>query len=196
MKRDTPVVRYDPVLVRSVNLPKRTEARLLDEGLPLVDPAHAVLGVRFQSFPDMGLIQAGEQKLLPIGYEWEPETAVLGLAEHSGHVYSFHPASGQAGFVNTDIRRFLLFLSCIRSFTASQSEGDTATHMTLEEARERLAAFRRGEVVPKPPKRQAFNRKAELARMRARFEEEDASSLAEENHWWNCVLEQLEDGLL
>lgn len=193
MKR---VVVYDPDLVRSVNLPEKVEACLLKEGLPLIDAADAVLGVRFQSFADMGLLHAGERKLLPIGYEWEPESAILGLAQGSGHLYSFNPASGQSGFVNSDIRLFLLFLSCVQSFIATHSEGDQVTIWTAEEMSERLAAFRRGEIVPKRQKRPAFDRKAELTRMRALFEEKDAASLADENHWWSCVLEQLEDGLL
>lgn len=190
------VVVYDPDLVRSVNLPEKVEAFLLKEGLPFIDPADTVLGVRFQSFADMGLLHAGERKLLPIGYEWEPESAILGLAQDSGHLCSFHPTSGQLGFVNSDIRLFLLFLSCVRSFIACHSEGDQATIWTAEEMSERLAAFRRGEIVPQRPKRPAFDRKAELARMRALFEEKDAASLADEDHWWSCVLEQLEDGLL
>lgn len=193
MKR---VVVYDPDLVRSVNLPEKVEAFLLKEGLPLIEPADAVLGVRFQSFADMGLLHTSERKLLPIGYEWEPESAILGLAQGSGHLYSFHPTSGQSGFVNSDIRLFLLFLSCVRSFTASHSEGDQATIWTAEQMRERLAAFRRGEIVPQHPKRPAFDRKTELTRMRALFEEKDAASLANENQWWSLVLEQLEDGLL
>ncbi|MFE4570576.1 SUKH-4 family immunity protein [Paenibacillus chitinolyticus] len=194
MKR---AVVYDPDLVRSVNLPEKIEAFLLKEGLPLIEPADAaVLGVRFQSFTDMGLLYDGEHKLLPIGYEWEPESSILGLAQGSGHLYSFHPASGQTGFVNSDIHLFLLFLSCVRSFIASHSEGDQPTIWTAEEMRERLAAFQRGEIVPKRPNRPVFDRKAELTRMRAMFEEKDAASLADENHWWSCVLEQLEDGLL
>lgn len=193
MKR---VVVYDPDLVRSVNLPEKVESLLLMEGLPHIEPADAVLGVRFQSFTDIGLLYAGECKLLPIGYEWEPESAILGLAQGSGHLCCFHPASGQAGFVNSDIRLFLLFLSYVRSFIASHSEADQVTIWTAEEMHERLAAFRRGEIVPQRPKRPAFDRKAELTRLRALFEEKDAASLADENHWWSCVLEQLEDGLL
>lgn len=190
------VVVYDPDLVRSVNLPAEVEAYMLKEGLPFIEPADTVLGVRFQSFADMGLLHLGERKLLPIGYEWEPESAILGLAQGSGHLCSFHPASGQSGFVNSDIRLFLLFLSRVRTFIASHSQGDQATIWTAEEMSERLAAFRRGEIVPQRPKRPAFDRKAELARMRALFEEKDAASLADENYWWSCVLEQLEDGLL
>lgn len=190
------VVEYDPDLVRSVNLPEKVEAYLLKEGLPFIEPADTVLGVRFQSFADRGLLQAGERKLLPIGYEWEPESAILGLAQGSGHLYSFQPASGESGFVNSDIRLFLMFLSSVRSFIASHSEDDQATIWTAEEMSERLAAFRRGEFVPQRPKRPVFDRKAELARMRALFEEKDAASLADENQWWSCVLEQLEDGLL
>lgn len=193
MKR---VVVYDPDLVRSVNLPEEVEVYLIKEGLPLIEPADAVLGVHFQSFADMGLLHLGESKLLPIGYEWEPESAILGLAQGSGHLCYFHPASGQSGFVNSDVRLFLLFLSCVRSFIASHSEGDQVTIWTAEEMRERLAAFRRGEIAPQRPKRPVFDRKTELTRMRAFFEEKDAASLADENHWWSCVLEQLEDGLL
>lgn len=193
MKR---VVVYDPDLVRSAILPEKAEACLLKEGLPLIEAADAVLGVRFQSFADMGLLYAGERKLLPIGYVWEPESAILGLAQGSGHLYSFDPASGQSGFVNSDIRLFLLFLSCVQSFIATHSEGDQVTIWTAEEMSERLAAFRRGEIVPKRQKRSAFDRKAELTRIRALFEKKDAASLADENHWWSCVLEQLEDGLL
>lgn len=193
MKR---VVVYDPDLVRSVNLSEKVEACLLKEGLPFIEPTDAVLGVRFQSFADMGLLDDGERKLLPIGYVWEPESAILGLAQGSGYLCSLDPVSGQSVFVNTDIRLFLLFLSCVRSFTASYSEGDQVTIWTAEEMRERLAAFRRGEIVRQRPKRPAFDRKAELTRMRALFEEKDAASLTDENHWWSCVLEQLEDGLL
>ncbi|GKS12829.1 hypothetical protein YDYSY3_38290 [Paenibacillus chitinolyticus] len=65
---------YDPDLVRYANLPKKLEAFLLKKGLPLIESADAVLGVHFQSFVDMGLLYAGERKLLPIGYEWEPES--------------------------------------------------------------------------------------------------------------------------
>ncbi|SEG45353.1 hypothetical protein SAMN02799616_03038 [Paenibacillus sp. UNC499MF] len=61
---------YDPDLVRSANLPEKLEAFLIKEGLPLIEPTDAVLGIRFQSFADMGLVYDGEGKLLPIGYEW------------------------------------------------------------------------------------------------------------------------------
>ncbi|EPD81299.1 MULTISPECIES: SUKH-4 family immunity protein [unclassified Paenibacillus] len=187
---------YDPDLVRSANLSEKLEVYLLKEGLPLIDPADAVLGVRFQSFTDMGLLYDGERKLLPIGYEWEPESSILGLAKGSGHLYTYHPASGQTGFVNSDICLFMSFLSCVRSFIVSRSESDQATIWTAEEMRERLAAFQRGEILAKRPNRPVFDHKAELTRMRANFEEKDAPSLAGENYWWSCVLEQLEDGLL
>jgi len=196
VKREVRVVHYDPGLVKSAHFPEGTEAFLLQNGLPLFEPDDAVLGVYFQAFAGQGLIQAGEQQLLPIGYEWDSETAILGLGTETGHVYSFHPESGQLGFVNSDIQLFLSFLSCIRSFVSSQSEGEQAKLMTFEEAQERLAAFRRGEVVPKPQQRQAFDRQAELARIRTRFLEQDARSLANENLWWSHVLEQFEDGLL
>lgn len=196
MNREVRVVHYDPLLVKSAHFSGDTEVFLLQNGLPLLEPDEAVLGVCFQSFAGQGLIQAGEQQLLPIGYEWDSETAILGLATGTGHVYSFHPATGQLGFINSDIQLFLAFLSCIHSFVSSQSEDEQATLMTFEEAQERLAAFRRGEVVPKPRKRQPFDREAELARIRARFQKQDARSFADENDWWSCVLEQLEDGVL
>ncbi|WP_181024433.1 SUKH-4 family immunity protein [Paenibacillus sp. UNC499MF] len=122
--------------------------------------------------------------------------SILVLAQGSGHLRSFHSASGQTGFVNSDIHLFLLFLSCVRSFIASHSEDDQPTIWTAEEMRERLAAFQRGEIVSQRPNRPIFDRKAELTRMRAMFEEKDAASLADEDHWWSRVLEQLEDGLL
>ena len=189
-------IKYDGGLVRSANLPEHTEEQLLQKGLPFISSEDAVLGVRFQSFTNTGLIQAGDRKLLPIGYEWSPEDAILGLAAGSGHLYSFHPSSGQCGFVNSDIRHFLSFLSSIRSFTAGQSQEDTMTIMSSAEAHERLAAFRRGEIIPKQPKQQGLDRTAELSRLRALLEEKDPLSLADEDHWWSCVLEQLEDGLL
>ena len=57
MKR---VVVYDPDLVRSVNLPEEVAAYLLKEGLPFIEPADTVMGVRFQSFADLGLLHVGE----------------------------------------------------------------------------------------------------------------------------------------
>lgn len=196
MNREVRVVQYDPGLVKLAHFPEGTEAFLLQNGLPLFESEEAVLGVYFQAFAGQGLIQAGEQQLLPIGYEWDSETAILGLATKTGHVYSFTPESGQLGFVNSDIQLFLSFLFCIRSFVSSQSESEQPTLMTFEEAQERLAAFRRGEVVPQPQKRQPFDREAELARIRTRFLEQDARSLANDNLWWSHVLEQFEDGLL
>ncbi|MWV42701.1 hypothetical protein GRF59_03590 [Paenibacillus sp. HJL G12] len=198
MKRNLSTVQYDPELVMQASFPAETEIYLLQNGLPSIDAGEAVLGICFTSFEHIGFIQEGAYELLPIGYEWDPCSAILGIAKNSGHVYSYQPNTKTIGFMNSNIQLFLSFLSSTRSFISSNTGGEpeTMTLMTQSEAAERLAAFHRGEIVPQSRPQRRGNREADLKMLRETFIQRDPNSLADDNMWWSCVLEQLEVGLL
>lgn len=192
-------VRYDPMLVEKANLTEETQGLLLHSGLPqLTLDGEDVLGIRFNPLPDKGLMRTSDdlKTLLPIGYEWDEQTVILGLEAGTGILYRVDVQSGEYAVMNSSIHLFLAFLSRYTAIVEEHSKAYEPTVMTLEQAEAKLEAFRRGEIKPRSTQKEQSGKDEAVKQLRLFYTEKDPVSLLDEETWWSVVLEQLEDELL
>ncbi|MEO2209895.1 SUKH-4 family immunity protein [Paenibacillus amylolyticus] len=193
------LIRYDPLLIEKANLSGETQELLLYSGLPqftLND--EDVLGIRFNPLPDMGLMSTSDdlKTLLPIGYEWDEQTAILGLESRTGIMYRVDVPTGEYAVMNSSIHLFLTYLSRYKEIVQEHSQANEPTVMTLEQVQAKLEAFRRGEIKPHLQKKEQSGREEAVKQLRLFYTEKDPVSMLDEETWWSVVLEQLEDELL
>lgn len=172
---------------------------LLEErGLPLFSKDDAVLGVVFQTSDVARVIEASKRRFLDVGcVVWDPGRLRIGVELESEAVYALDLAvDAEPGFINTGLPTLLGFLAGFQEFFERARQGDAVSVMTQEQARERLAALRRGEVRPTATPRTPFDRAAELSKMKIDFERKDPPAFFDEESWWNRIFEQAEDGLI
>ena len=199
MDNTSQMVRYDPLLVEKAKLPEETQKLLIHSGLPqLTLDDEDVLGVRFNPLPDMGLKSTSDdlKTMLPIGYEWDEETAILGLESGTGILYRVDAQSGEYDVINSSIHLFLAFLSRYTAIVQQHSKAYEPTVMTREQAEAKLEAFRRGEIKPRSQQSDQSGRDEAVKQLRLFYTEKDPVSLLDEETWWSVVLEQLEDEML
>lgn len=199
----TPMQRivYNGAHVEAAQLPAEISQLLVEQGID--QPCYegdVVLGVRFESITDKGLVALGEERvitLLPIGYIWKD--SIVGLKSSTGEVYSYDVLTGDYGIINSSLPLFLNFLHQYAEFTQQFSSKGEPVIMTAEEMKKRLEAFQRGELKPKASKNKQpspAERQQALKKLRTSFTHEDPISVADEHAWWSVILEQLEDDLL
>ncbi|WP_161556965.1 SUKH-4 family immunity protein [Paenibacillus amylolyticus] len=192
-------IRYDPLLVEKANLSEETQELLLHSGLsqPTLD-GEDVLGIRFNSLPDMGLMRTSDdlKMLLPIGYEWDEQTAILGVEAGTGILYRVDVQTEEYDVMNSSLHLFLAFLSRYTAIVQEYSKAYEPTVMTLEQAQAKLEAFRRGEIKPRLTQSEQSGRDDAVKLLRLFYTEQDPVSMIDEETWWSVVLEQLEDELL
>lgn len=192
-------VRYDPLLVEKANLSEETQELLLHSGLPqLTLDGEDVLGIKFISTPDMGLVRTSDdfKTLLPIGYEWDAKTAILGLEAGTGILYRVDVQTKEYDVMNSSLHLFLAFLSRYKAIVEEHSKTYEPSVMTLEQAQAKLEAFRRGEIKPRLQQNEQSGRGEAVKQLRLFYTEKDPVSLLDEETWWSVVLEQLEDEML
>lgn len=164
------------------------------QGLPSMPAESPLLGLRFE--PPFGYRTKNGFNIVIIAQERWAEGLYIGIDPEDEHVLAVSDQQERAVFINSSLRQFLDFLAIARFFFARTSkQADQATTMTLEQARERLAALRRGEIKPKSPPSAPFDRTKEVTRIRQQFRQIDAPALVG-GTWWNRILEQMEDGLI
>lgn len=199
MENTSKVVRFDPAIVEKAELDIETQELLLRSGLLQIRMnGEDILGIRFDSQPNPGLIRAedGLRMLLPIGYEWDEKTAILGLEAGTGILYRIDVQTGECAVVNSSIHRFMEFLHRYASFIHEHSKQAAPSVMTLEQAQAKLEAFRRGEIKPRSQHSDRSARDQALKDLRLFYTEKDPVSVLNEETWWSVVLEQVEDGVL
>nr|WP_285888926.1 SUKH-4 family immunity protein [Paenibacillus polysaccharolyticus] len=192
-------IRYNPLLVGKADLSEETQQLLLHSGLPqLTLDGEDILGISFNPMPDMGLMSTWDvlKTLLPIGYEWDEETAILGLEAGTGILYRVDVQSRDYDVMNSSIHLFLTFLRRYREIVQDHSQTNEPSVMTLEQVQAKLEAFRRGEIKPHLQKKEQSGRDEAVKQLRLFYTEKDPVSVLHEETWWSVVLEQLEDGLL
>ncbi len=199
LEKQSKYVRYNQTLVQTARLPEDTEELLLRFGLPqfrLND--EDLFGIHFKPLTEQGLIRTLDDRktLLPIGYEYEETSAILGLETDVGTLYRVDVQTGQYSLINSNLSLFIEFLQRCAAFINENSESCEPTMMTLEQAQAKLAAFRRGEIMPPQQSSSQSAREQVLKQLRFSFAEKDPMSVLNEEAWWSVVLEQLEDELL
>jgi len=199
LEKQSKYVRYNQTLVQTARLPEETEELLLRFGLPQLRlNDEDLLGIHFKPLTEQGLIRTRDDQktLLPIGYEYEETSAILGLETDVGTLYRVDVQTGEYSFMNSNLTLFIEFLQRYAAFINENSESYEPTVMTLEQAQAKLAAFRRGEIIPSQQSSSQSARKLVLKQLRLLFVEKDPMSVLNEETWWSVVLEQLEDELL
>jgi hypothetical protein len=163
---------------------------LESHGLPVVARNDSTLGVIFT--PPVAV----DSEFLSIGHEvWGPEELQIALNLQTEAVVARDASTGETTFINTDLRCLLTFLSEFKAFLSRWRTHDAPTIMTQAQARERLAAMRRGELRPKPAPAKKETRSGDLAKVRNRLKALDAKAF-EPDSWWGRIFEQAKDGLL
>lgn len=191
-------IKFPPGALQGLAFSSALVDLLEERGLPLFSKDDAVLGVVFQTYDVARVVEAGKRRFLDIGcVVWEPERLRIGVELGSEAVYAIDLAVGaKPGFVNTDLPTLLEFLSGFQGFFGRARQGDAVSIMTQDQARERLAALRRGEVRPAATPKAQFDRTTELSKMKIDFERKDPAAFSDEESWWNRIFEQAEDGLI
>lgn len=192
-------VRYDPLLVEKANLTEETQELLLHSGLPqLTLDGEDVLGIRFKPMPDIELMRTSDdlKTLFPIGYEWDEQTAILGVEAETGILYRVDVQSGEYDVINSSLHLFLAFLIRYTAIVEEHSKAYEPTVMTREQAEAKLEAFRRGEIKPRSTQKEQSGKDEAVKQLRLFYTEKDPVSLLDEETWWSVMLEQLEDELL
>ncbi len=166
---------------------------LLTSGLPDLTAETAVLGL---IFTDPRLVSSAEGsggRYLTIGFEvWDPEESTIAIDLRNDSVVARQTSDGAVVFINSDLSSLISFLAVFRDFLSAARRDDEPTVMTAVEARERLAAMKRGEISRAAPRRPAFDRRTALAAMRKTFTAIDGKALRR-NRWWTLILEQAAD---
>ncbi|MGN7415098.1 SUKH-4 family immunity protein [Paenibacillus sp. SAF-068] len=199
MMENQNTVRYDRSLVEAAQLPQYTQDLLLLSGLSQIHMnQEALLGIHFEAKTDQGLIRTkdGRKTMLPIGYEWDETTALLGLEAETGLLYTLNVHTGEYGVINSSLSLFLTFLQRYALFVNEYSPSYEPSVMTLEQAQAKLAAFRRGEVTPPAQRYSPQARNKALKQLWLFYTDSDPASVAKEDTWWSVVLEQLEDEIV
>lgn len=165
---------------------------ILRKGLPRLEKEQSVLGVEFKAG---GWVDCGGESFFLCGHETWADNLDIGVRKGDGRIYAISGiASNPPVFINSSFDRFIGFLELAADFfDRSKQGGSGATVMSAEQARERLAAMRRGEV--KPAKSVIFDREKEVEKLKKVFLEIDPDAL-DGDFWWAIVLEQIEDGLI
>lgn len=178
--------------IRNLGLDEATVELLSRQGLPRLTGARGLLGL---AFDEPFLLRLGDQgTAVAIAREtWAPDLYVV-ISPRSGHVVAVSGKPGEeTTFINSSAGQFLAFLGhALEFFSHASKDADPPTTMTLAQARERLAALRRGDIRPKTVA-VSFDRQKEAARLRQVFKETDPAALVSET-WWDRVLEQIDDG--
>jgi hypothetical protein len=178
--------------LRDMGLDEATVELLSRQGLPCLTGEHSLLGL---TFDEPFLLRLDIQgTVVAIAREtWAPDLYVA-ISPRSGHVVavSRNPGAGTT-FINSSAGQFLAFLGhALEFFSRASKDADPPTTMTLAQARERLAALRRGDIRPKAAI-MPFDRQKETARLRQVFKKADPAALVSET-WWDRILEQIDDG--
>nr|WP_145404438.1 SUKH-4 family immunity protein [Paenibacillus xylanexedens] len=193
------LVRYDSVLVEKAGLPEEAQELLIRSGLPQFTlDGEPVLGIRFNSVLDCELIRTSDDSktLLPIGYEWDENTAALGLESGTGILYRVDVQTEEYAVMNSSLHLFLTFLGRYTAIVKQHSKPGEPSVMTLEQAQAKLEAFRSGEIKPRSQLNEQLKKDEAVEQLRLFYTEEDPVSMLNEETWWSVVLEQLEDDLL
>ncbi|UPK43532.1 SUKH-4 family immunity protein [Paenibacillus pabuli] len=199
MDKPSKYVRYDQLLVESARLPEETEKLLLISGLPQLDlDDEDLLGIHFKPLTEQGIMRTRDDRktLLPIGYEYDEASVILGLETDTGTLYRVDVQTGEYSLMNSNLSLFIEFLQRCAAFINEYSESYEPSVMTLEQAQAKLAAFRRGEIMPSQQTSSQSARGQALKNLHFLFAEKDPISVLNEETWWSVVLEQLEDELL
>lgn len=150
----------------------------------------ATLGVVLDTTVVPAEVTVDGERLSVIGYVWEPTTELVAL-DSAGAVWSCSPDDGGRVPMNSSVDALRRFLDLCGEFFAATDGPPPATY-TAEQAAERLAAFRRGEI--KPAARKPDDRKARVKRLKKALREVDRPAV--KAGWWSLVLEQVDDGIL
>lgn len=191
-------INFAPSVLQALPLSPALVDLMETQGLPLFSKDNAVLGVVFQVSDVVRVIDVGTRRFLDIGCEvWQPDVLRLGIELGSEAVYAVNIDVGaEASFINASLPTLLLFLAGFQDFLERARQIDAVSVMTQEQARERLAALRRGEIRPKAAPPTPFNRAAELSKIKLDLKREDPTAFSDKESWWNRVFEQAEDGLI
>ena len=191
-------IKFLPGALQALTLSPTLADLLVKQGVPLFSKDNAVLGVVFQVSDVARVIELGKRRFLDIGCQaWDPAVLRIGLELGSEAVFAVSvDAKAEASFINTNLPSFLSFLAGFQGFLDRARQPDVASIMTQEQARERLAALRRGEVRPAAAQATQFDRAAELSKIKLEFKREDPAAFSDKESWWSRILEQAEDGLI
>jgi hypothetical protein len=182
----------DPSTIFSEVEPGNSFDFILRKGLPRLEKQQLVLGVEFKAG---GWVDCGGERFFLFGRETWADNLGLGIREGDGRVFAISEGvSNLPVFINSSFGKYIEFLELTADFFDRSKQGDSgATVMSAEQARERLAAMRRGEV--KPAKSVIFDREKEVEKLKKMFLEIDPDAL-DDDFRWAIVLEQIEDGLI
>jgi hypothetical protein len=183
-----------PDVLRQLGVDGALADFLSTQGLPNLPTEPMLLGLRFEQ--PFGYKAADGSDVAVIANERWAKGLYIGIEPKHKHVLAVSDGQQGALFINSSLHQFLDFLATAQNFFSRASkQADQPTTMTIEQARERLAALRRGEIQPKSPPTSPFDRAKEIKRARQLFREIDAPALVGRT-WWNRILEQLDDGLI
>lgn len=166
---------------------------LAARGLPKMAPENPLLGVRFR---EPSIVQgAFDAEVVTVADETWSDGLYIGIERSTGHILGNSDQPGAAVFINSSLIQFLRFLAAAQEFLSRASRSsDQASAMTLQQARDRLAALRRGDIQPSA-NADPFDRSAEIERMRELLRQVDPVALTPDT-WWDRVLEQMDDGVI
>lgn len=183
-----------PDTLRPLSIDSALAGFLSTQGLPDLPPDDKLLGLSFkQPFAHKA---ANGSNVLIVAFEQWAESLYIGIEPKNEHVLALSGQQEYVTFINSSLPQFLDFLAMAQDFFNRAPElDDPGTPMTLEQAREEIAALRRGEIRPKSSSPSSFNRPKEVKRIRQQFRQIDAPALIG-GTWWNRILEQMEDGLI
>jgi hypothetical protein len=189
--------------LNNLGLPASSIEFLVEFGLPkLSEDDESSLGVVFEE-----RFYIGRNQKIVIGKEIWADNLLIEIDPSSGWVLAATDSGSESVFMNSDVNRFILFLSKMHSFMESEDADNPPARIYSAEEMQKILSIPleervkeaqaklklQKEMKKKMPKKPT--RKQKRRDIRQSFKETDPSSLRADT-WWDRILEQAEDGLI